>query len=638
MESSIDWGNEATASLVWIAWVTGVALIGLLIVGFLVARFSVWGKQFWRIGGGFFTDPETRVLAWGTVLALLVLAVAGVRLTVLFSYQGNDMYTALQNIGAGITAPNHQGLEAAKSAFWSSMAVFGVIATLHVIRTLVEVYVGGAFEVKLREWITAHVTHDWLDDRAYYRNRFVAQSTDGDPVLAAGVDNPDQRIESDITNVGQSTRQLLFGYGGSNTNGLIPALITIVSFTKILWDLSGPMTLLDVEIPRAMVYMVLMFVLLSTVVAFWLGRPLIRLNFLRERLSANFRYSLVRVRDGAESIAFYRGEGVEKAGLLARFSQVVKNYWQIIFRTLKFNGWNLVVNQTSAILPFVVQAPRFFAGQVTLGGMTQTATAFGNVHESLSFFRQTYDDFANYRASLIRLDGLEDANVKSRSLPKIDTAETVEGAPNTVTLDQVSITTPVGHRLIDDLSLGLRPGDALVIKGQSGSGKTTLLRGLAGLWPFTDGEFTRPGGDDTMFLSQVPYIPLGDLRTVVAYPAAPDAFSDGELTAVLEQVVLGHLVTRLDEEEDWSKVLSPGEQQRIAFARVLLTKPKVVFMDEATSSVDEGLEYTLYSLLRTQLSETIVVSVSHRSTTDQHHTKLLQLIGGGEWALEELAV
>lgn len=360
-----------------------------------------------------------------------------------------------------------------------------------------------------------------------------------------------------------------------------------------------------------------------------LDRPLIRLNFWRERLTANFRYSLVRVRDGAENVAFYRGEGVEQHGLMTRFRAVIDNYWQIIYRTMKFVGWNFSVTQVSAVFPYIVQAPRFFDGSIKLGDMSQTAGAFGNVHDALSFFRNSYDDFANLRASILRLDGLEDADLKSRALPEIDTVDR-DGA---VQLTDVGITTPSGDDLIRDLNLTLGPGDALVIKGRSGAGKSTLLRGLAGLWPFVDGEFARPPGDRTLFLSQIPYIPLGDLRTAVAYPALPDAVGDDAIRAALQQVFLPHLVARLDEEEDWSKVLSPGEQQRVAFARVLLTRPDVVFMDEATSAIDEGLEYSLYSLIRTELPDTIVVSVSHRSTTDRHHTSVLELTGGGSWDL-----
>ncbi|GAB19047.1 putative ABC transporter permease/ATP-binding protein [Gordonia effusa NBRC 100432] len=637
METSIDWGNEIWASLKWLAIVVAICLVSLLIIGYLIARFTVWGKQFWRIGGGFFTDPATRVLAWGLVFALTFLAVLGVRLTVLLSYWSNDLYTSLQYGAQALAQHDNGALDEAKSSFWKAIWLFVLLASMHVIRTLIEIYVGSAFEIRFRAWMTEHVTADWLGDRAFYRNRFVGQAAGaGDSLLQAGVDNPDQRVQEDIQVVATQSRVMMFSSNGSSSNGVIPATVSIVSFTIILWDLSGPMNVFGTEVPRAMVFLVMTFVLIATLVAFWIGRPLIHLTFLQERLAANFRYALIRVRDGAENIAFYRGERVEHVGLLSRFGQIVNNFWRIVFRTLKFTSWNFSITQASVVVPLVAQAPRFFAGQIQLGDMTQTASAFGELHDSLSFFRNAYVTFTGYRASLIRLDGLEDANVRSRSLPTMLTKEASAGSPDVIGLDKVEIATPDERKLVDDLTLGLGLGEALVIKGQSGSGKTTLLRGLAGLWPFIDGEFVRPGGNDTLFLSQVPYIPLGDLRTAVAYPSESDAFPDDVLKAVLERVMLGHLTERLDEEEDWSKVLSPGEQQRIAFARVLLTKPKAVFMDEATSAVDEGLEYTLYSLLRTELPEMVIVSVSHRSTTDQHHTKLLQLVGDGEWTLTDL--
>ncbi|MBD0860166.1 ABC transporter ATP-binding protein/permease [Gordonia sp. zg691] len=648
MEYSIDWGNEVWASLKWLAIAFGIAAAVTLVIGFLLARFSRWGGPLWSVIGGFFTGSKTRVAAWGLVIALTLLALFGVRVSVLFSYFSNDLYTALQTAAEGLASGGPQGadlLEMGKEAFWHSMAVFGILAAIHVARTMLEIYVGAAFEIRLRYWLTEGAAADWMAGRAFYRNRFVDLSAGllrrrrfrrGKPDakrkpadIHPGVDNPDQRIEADITNVASLGSSLFWGGGGSSTNGVLTACASIVSFTIILWDLSGPVTLGGVEIPRMMVWLVLVYVLVASVVAFAIGRPLIRLNFWRERLTANFRYALVRIRDGAENVALYRGERVEHAGLMNRFSAVVKNFWQIVHVQLAFVGWNFSVTQLSVVFPYLVQAPRFFDGQIKLGDMSQTASAFGEMHDALSFFRNAYDDFTALRASIIRLDGLADADARSRTLPEIKTVDR-EGA---VALSDIDISTPSGDELIRSLNLSLAPGAALVVKGRSGSGKTTLLRGLAGLWPFIDGEFARPPGRQTLFLSQMPYIPLGDLRTAVAYPALPDDIGDEEIKTALEKVFLPHLIGRLDEEQDWVKVLSPGEQQRVAFARILLTRPQAVFMDEATSAVDEGLEFALYSLIRTELPETILVSVSHRSTTDQHHTEVLELTGGGAWTL-----
>ncbi|MFF2087800.1 ABC transporter ATP-binding protein/permease [Nocardia sp. NPDC058176] len=610
VETSRDWANEVVETLKWLVIAFSITVVVFTVIVALLLRFTNWGRQFWRISGGFFKGPD----AWKTIAfygVLLLMALFTVRMNVLFSYQGNDLYTALQVGGSALSQGDTATLEEAKSAFWNAVVLFAILATIHVVRALTNFFLGEAFDIRWRLWLTEHVTTDYLQGRAYYRGRFIDDT----------IDNPDQRIQMDITSFVQSSRTLSIG--------AVSAVVSVVSFTQILWDLSGPLTLLGVEIPRAMMFILLMFVLVTTIIAFWIGRPLIRLNFLYERVTANFRYALVRLRDNAENVAFYNGEGVERRGLLARFAAVISTYWQLVFRNVKFLGWNLSVNQTAEIFPLLIQAPRFFDGSVSLGGMTQTASAFRAIHDSLSFFREAYDDFAAYRASLIRLDGLLIASEQSRDLAKITTVDLADA----VSLDKIGVRTPDGTGLIDDLNLNLTAGDALVIKGRSGSGKTTLLRALAEMWPYVDGEFGRPGGTESLFLSQIPYLPLGDLRTAVAYPAQPDDLGDDALREALTKVHLGHLVNRLDEEADWAKILSPGEQQRLAFARILLIKPKAVFLDEATSAVDEGLEYSLYDLIRTEAADTILVSVAHRSTVDQHHTQRLELEGEGAWNL-----
>jgi vitamin B12/bleomycin/antimicrobial peptide transport system ATP-binding/permease protein len=615
METSRDWGNEFQETLKWLLItfaITAVVFVVILAVLFVTTR---WGRQFWHLSRGFFTGAG----AWKNIgfVALLLLSAAGaVRVNVLISYQSNDMFTALQNGAEAIAKRDSDALHVAEHAFWQSMLVFAIIAAIHVVRSLLDYYIGAAFEVRWRVWLTDKVGTDWLSEHADYRGRFIDDT----------IDNPDQRVQEDITTYVQQSRDL--------STGAVTAVITVVSFTQILWDLSGPLTLLGVEIPRAMMFLVLMYVLLATVIAFWIGRPLIRINFLYQRATASFRYALVRVRDNAESIAFYRGENVEHRGLVGWFAGVIKTYWRLIYRTLGFSGWNLSVNQTAVVFPWMIQAPRFFAGKVTLGGIQQTASAFGNIHDSLSFFRENYSNFASYRAALIRLDGLQIANRQSRELPTIAVADLADA----VELDGIEVRRPDGGVLIEGLDLRLVPGDALVVKGASGSGKTTLLRTLAELWPYGAGEFRRPAGNDTLFLSQIPYLPLGDLRTVVSYPAEPGDFADETLRDVLNKVHLGHIADRLDETADWAKILSPGEQQRIAFARILLIRPKAAFLDEATSAVDEGLEHSLYTLVRTEAPETILVSVAHRSTVDRFHTRRLDLAGGGPWTTGDIEV
>lgn len=611
METSRDWAHELVSSLIWLSWVFPLTFVVSAVVIAILLRTTKWGRQVWTVSGGFFRGPG----AWkvyALLAVLLAFSLFSVRMNVLFSYWSNDFFNSLQFGAEAMATRNAGGLEQAQAFFWSALGLFAVLATIHVVRALVAYYIGEAFEIRWRLWLTDHVTADWLTGNAYYRNRFIDET----------IDNPDQRIQADVTSFVSTSRSLAFG--------AISSVVTVISFANVLWNLSGPLNLFGVEIPRAMVFIVLIYVLLTTVVAFWLGHPLIRLNFIYEAVTANFRYALVRVRDGAENIAFYRGENVERAGLFARFRAVIANYWQIVYRTLKFDGWNLSVNQVAVIFPFLIQGPRFFQGQVTFGDMTQTADAFGQIHDSLSFFREAYDQFASYRASTMRLHGLLVADDQSRDLPRIATRDTDTG----IQISNVDVRRPDGVVLIDDLDLRLVAGEALVIKGASGSGKTTLLRTLSQIWPYADGSMTAPAGTDTLFLSQIPYLPLGDLRMAVAYPAAVEDIDEEVMKQTLTKVSLPHLVEQLDVADDWSKVISPGEQQRIAFARILLIRPQVVFLDEATSAIDEGLEYALYQLIRSELPETILVSVAHRSTVDVHHTQKLELSGTGAWELE----
>lgn len=549
----------------------------------------------------------------------------GVRIDVLLSYYSNDLYSSLQTAfegaGAGNAAVRNSGIH----GFWFAILTFVILATTHIVRTLIDLYLMQLFILRWRVWLTHRLTDDWLDGQAYYRSRFIDD----------GIDNPDQRIQQDIdiftTGTGPQTNTPTVGTTTTLLFGAVTSIVSVASFGPILWNLSGPLTILGFTIPKALFWMVLVYVAVATVVAIWIGRPLIRLSFRNELTNAAFRYALVRLRDAAEAVGFYRGEKAERSALATRFTAIVTNYRAFIRRGVAFLGWNLSITQIIDPLPLVIQAPRLFAGQISLGDVTQSSSAFRSVHDSLSFFRSVYDSFASYRAAIIRLYGLVTSDEQARALPTLTTSASTE---DVVELDDVEVRSPAGVQLIDPLDVRLAAGESLVITGSSGSGKTTLLRSLAGLWPYASGSARLPSGDhQTLFLSQLPYLPLGDLRTVVSYPAAAGGYDDTALSATLEAVALGHLVNRLDEDQDWAKLLSPGEQQRIAFARVLLAKPKAVFLDESTSALDEGQEFTLYRLLRTELPDTIVVSVSHRGTIEQHHDRRLQLLGGGEWRL-----
>lgn len=623
MKTATDWGTELWRSLVWISWVWPLTVVCFGLIALALITFTHWGRQFWRITGSYFTSREGRP---GLILLVLLLlsVVSGVRLAVVFSYYYNDLSSSIQAI-SGALAKDGEGMPEAKAAFWHAITMFVVLATIHVARVMLDIFILQAFIIRWRVWLTERVTSDWLKGRAFYRSRFIDNT----------IDNPDQRIQADINNfVAMSTApESLQSTSTHLAFGAVNSVISLVSFTIILWQLSGPQTYFGVTVPHSMVFLAFLYVIIATYVAFRIGRPLIRLYFLNERLNAMFRYALVRLRDTAESVAFYRGERAESKQLQTRFDGIISNFWHLVGRTISFTGWNLSVSQAAAVFAYVIQGPRLMAGEISYGALSQSANAFGQVNDNLSFFRNAYDTFAAYRATVTRLDGLLHANEQSRELPSLDPGTQDQG----VTLENVYVRKPNGDTLIDDVNLELNAGDALVIKGSSGGGKTTLLRSLAQLWPYADGHWSRPGGEhETMFISQLPYIPLGNLRDALSYPAESGTFADDELRQILERVSLGHLVDRLDEESDWIKVLSPGEQQRVAFARILLIKPKVVFMDESTSALDEGLEFALYRLVRTEVPECTVVSVSHRSTVDQHHTQKLELLGEGRWALSPI--
>ena len=622
--SSMDWGHELVPSLLWIVKAWAIAAVLSMAVLVLLARFTVWGRQYWRVSGDYFKGKQSiRVWIW---LAVLLLSVTmSVRLDVLLSYYSNDLFTSLQIAFQGAGANNAAVKQSGIHGFWMALIIFGILATIYISRVMLDIYLTQRFIIRWRVWLTDRLTCDWLDDHAYYRTRF----TDSD------IDNPDQRIQYDVdiftAGVGASPNTPMIGSSNMLVFGAISSLMTVVSFTVILWHLSGPLTLAGITLGHALFWVVLVYVVFATVIAFWIGHPLIRLSFRNELTNAVFRYALVRLRDAAEAVGFYRGEDVERGLLRRKFAEIITNYRRYVNRTIALTGWNLTMSQIINPLPLVIQAPRLFAGAIDLGDVTQSSSAFGSIHDSLSFFRNAYDSFAAYRAAIIRLHGLVETNSVARELPKLTTIASHDGS---VELQRVEVRTPSGAQLIDPIDLRLEPGETLVITGPSGAGKTTLLRSLAQMWPYTSGTLRRPIDDhDTMFLSQMPYVPLGDLRTVVSYPANSGVIPDEQLQRALTQVALSHLTIRLNEVQDWAKVLSPGEQQRIAFARVLLTRPKAAFLDEATSALDEGLEFALYDLIRTELPNTILVSVSHRSTVEQHHARHLELLGEGEWRL-----
>ena len=590
----MDYTQEIITSSLWIARTLALTVIFFSLGIFLLVRLTNWGKQFWMFAGGYLS-PKRSIKPLLFFVLIVTLTLFSVRLSLVHSTWYNNMYTSLQEFN--------------QTVFWEQMILFCFIAGFSVTAALISYYLNQRFSINWIEWLNTELLEKWMDKRAYYKSQYMGNN----------LDNPDQRIQQDIQSYVKTTLSL--------STGVIDAVTSMISYTILLWGLAGPMTLLGIEIPRAMVYLVFAYVIFTTLIAFWLGKPLIRLNFANEKLNANYRYSLIRVKEYAESIAFYAGEKVEKSRLYKQFRAVIDNMWDIVFRALKFSGFNLVVSQISVVFPLLIQVSRYFEKQIKLGDLMQTLQVFGKLHSNLSFFRNTYDSFAEYKATLDRLTGFHYSVEAAQKQSKTD----ITDHPTDVIFQHLSVKSPMGKILIKDLNLTLTQGNSLLIQGQSGVGKTTLLRTIAGLWSYAEGKIFCPQ-HNTLFLSQRPYLPQGNLLTALYYPDTTENVDLAKITRVLEQVQLAHLQDRLEQEQDWSRILSLGEQQRLAFARLLLHKPTVAFLDEASASLDEGMEYAMYRLIREELPNTTIISVGHRSTLVPLHQQQLELHTDGSWA------
>ena len=589
----MDYTQEIITSSLWIARTLALTVIFFSLSIFLLVRLTHWGKQFWMFAGGYLS-PKRSIKPLLFFVLIVTLTLFSVRLSLVHSTWYNNMYTALQEFN--------------QTVFWEQMILFCFIAGFSVAAALISYYLNQRFSINWIEWLNTELLEKWMDKRAYYKSQYMGNN----------LDNPDQRIQQDIQSYVKTTLSL--------STGVIDAVTSMISYTILLWGLAGPMTLLGIEIPRAMVYLVFAYVIFTTLIAFWLGKPLIRLNFANEKLNANYRYSLIRVKEYAESIAFYAGEKVEKSRLYKQFRAVIDNMWDIVFRALKFSGFNLVVSQISVVFPLLIQVGRYFEKQIKLGDLMQTLQVFGKLHSNLSFFRNTYDSFAEYKATLDRLTGFHYSVEAAQKQSKTD----ITDHPTDVIFQHLSVKSPMGKILIKDLNLTLTQGNSLLIQGQSGVGKTTLLRTIAGLWSYAEGKIFCPQ-HNTLFLSQRPYLPQGNLLTALYYPDTTENVDLAKITRILERVQLAHLQDRLEQEQDWSRILSLGEQQRLAFARLLLHKPKVAFLDEASASLDEGMEHAMYRLIREELPNTTIISVGHRSTLVPLHQQQLELHTDGSW-------
>ncbi len=540
---------------------------------------------------------EDRWAARGLLLAVVLLTLGMVYLTVLLNQWNNAFYSALQD----------KDLVAFRGQLLRVTWLIGIFIVLAVY----QVYLNQMLEIRWRRWLTDRYLRAWLADGAYYRMQLVARETD----------NPDQRIAEDVHLLAAHTLGLF-------TGGL-RAIVTLVTFVAILWGLSGTFTVpvggFSLTIPGYMVWVAVLYAIAGTWLTDWLGRPLVRLNFDKQRYEADFRFSLVRFRENTEGVALYRGEPDEFRGFRERFEDVVGNWWGIMRRQKRMAYFTNAYGLGAWIVPSIVAAPRYFRGEIGLGGLMQTTQAFQQVQDALSFFIQSYKEIAAWSAVVERLAGFDRALEHVRRQSTESGVRVAAGRPTHLTVEGVDLDLPDGQPLMANINLSLRQGDTVLLGGASGSGKSTLVRAIAGIWPFGRGDIHVPKGARVLFLPQRPYLPIGALRDVVSYPMPAGGVDDKTLREALEAVDLKELTGRLDEAAHWALQLSPGEQQRMAFARALVQKPDWLFLDEATSALDEATETRLYRLVRERLPETMVFSIGHRATLGPFHARRLMV-------------
>ena len=546
---------------------------------------------------------EDRWAGRGLLLVVVALNLFIVYINVLLSKWYNLFYNSLQDKDF--------------AAFGSLLLRFSWLAGLFIVAAVYQIYLNQMLQIRWRRWLTERYLGAWLTDGAYYRMQLVSGETD----------NPDQRIADDLRLF--VTGALTLSIGG------LRAVVTLVSFLGILWGLSGSVTLPigpGLTVPGYMVWAALVYAVAGTWLTNLIGRPLVRLNFNQQRFEADFRFGLVRFRENTEGVALYGGEGDEMRSFRERFGFVVRNWWDIMRRQKRLTWFTAGYSQAAIIFPILVAAPRYFRGEIPLGALMQTSQAFGQVQDSLSFIVTSYTDIAEWRAVVLRLLGFERSLARVRAEAAIEGVRHRTGAADMLSLDRVNLALPGGRSLVEGISFDIRPGESTLISGPSGAGKSTLFRAIAGIWPFGRGEVRLPSDGRVLFLPQKPYLPIGTLREVVSYPTPPAGLDDAALREALQAVGLPELVGRLDEAAHWAQALSPGEQQRIAFARALVQKPDWLFLDEATSAVDEETEARQYGLLRGRLPGTTVVSVGHRSSLRPFHARRMVVTPNGTGA------
>jgi vitamin B12/bleomycin/antimicrobial peptide transport system ATP-binding/permease protein len=553
-------------------------------------------RDAWRIAKPYWVSDE-RWVARFLLAAIVILSLLLVWINVRLNTWRNDFYNTLQNYD--------------ENGFFRQLVIFTLLAGGFIVIAVYQTYLQQMLQIRWRRWMTRAYLHQWLSHKAYYRLQL-----DGDQT-----DNPDQRISEDLN--------LFPAQSLSLSLGLFSNIVQAVSFSFILWNLSGPLAISlgnwgKVSIPGYMFWAVILYTILGTWLTIRLGRPLVGLNFGQQRFEADLRFSLVRLRENTESVAFYGGEDREFTIFWDRFGRVFANFWAIMLRQrlLGFftNGWG----QAAVVFPYLVAAPRYFGEKLQLGVIQQIADAFLQLQGSLAYIVNAYTDIANWQAIIRRLttflDRIDEIEAASRAPQPIAVTRSGEG----LAVDHLALDLPNGSNLRRDIDLAAAPGEALLITGPTGAGKSTLLRAIAGLWPFGYGS-VRLGEGRAFFLPQHSYIPLGNLRHALLYPDDGAGVTNETLAATLVQVGLGHLAPELEVDDNWAQRLSGGEQQRVAFARILLARPATIFLDEASAALDEAGQAELYRFLRDLPWHPTIVSVGHRSTLRQFHDRVVEL-------------
>jgi vitamin B12/bleomycin/antimicrobial peptide transport system ATP-binding/permease protein len=567
-----------------------------------LANFRNSAREFTRIAVPYFRSEDRRA-GRALLLAVIALQLFQVWLNVRFNAWYKTFYDALQNKDW--------------DTFIWQLGVFSLLAAFFIVSAVYQIYLQQWLQIRWRRWLTNRYLGRWLGNGTHYRMRLKGDSAD----------NPDQRIADDIKQFINNTLDIGISLLGS--------IVTLISFVVILWNLSATTPLVigsqSFNIPGYLVWAALIYAIIGTWVTHLVGKPLVKLNFDQQRYEADFRFSLVRLRENAEEVTLLSGEPAEKERLLDRFGRVVGNWYGIMQRTKRLTFLTAGYSQVAIIFPFIVVSPLYFAGSMMLGGLMQIASAFGQVQGALSFFVKAYSDIADWKAVLNRLAGFDASMDWAKSL---DTAaprvQHVADGGTALVADDLTVSLPSGEEIVRASDLEIAPGERVLVTGPSGSGKTSLFRALGGVWPFGAGIVRIPKEAKLLVLPQRPYLPLGTLRGALAYPGSVEAFTPAEIDDVLRATGLGDVNDSLDEIAYWADRLSMGEQQRLSIARALLQRPDWLFLDEATSALDEPAEAMLYRLLLERLPHAAIVSIGHRSSLVMFHERFLALKSDGK--------